>query len=696
MSIEDLSNRGAEVILPAVLSVVEDIGQIFTRGTNLKASLTETMDYLIQALNRSGCSFLIQSPDEETPALILHQNPPDEWAHEIQNIRGKIGRILSQVAKQRQAHEGDTTLGLAAALPLSAEQFQEGIFILYGSQASREELEWLMDVCRTVSRFIHFSRAYDEELNRYKESADIHSTTVTRSDNLDQDEIQLLMIQSVHKLLSSEATSLILIDQDKSNLVVKKTWTEGEEWLYQIIPVVPDSVIMQCMGERKAFLVPDIDSEPHFRLEMDGVRGISVKSLICAPMTANGESFGAIEVVNKRTGTFDRGDQELLASLANSIGTGIYHTRLIQQLQVAYADLASSRWELLRSRNTLRALFDSMPASIYIVDDSYNIIAVNLARAQQVQKHPSALVGKRCHSVLFQSEELCEGCRVSETLSMGNNTQRDVQRRLMGGNPQEFEVSTYPIFDESGKTIQTIVLEQDVTERRYMEAILAQSEKLAAVGQLAAGVAHEINNPMTAIIANAQLLQAELPKGSDLQESIDLIVRAGERANQVLGNLLDFARQEKFEFFPTDVNETIQKALQLSQHERINRSIQLEFLPAEGLPLIKASTDHLQGVWLNMLINAMDAMEDQPGIIRIETKLHEDNIQISIQDSGKGVHPENLSRIFEPFFTTKDPGRGTGLGLAVCHRIIKQHRGHILVDSQLGVGTTFTVVLPIA
>jgi signal transduction histidine kinase len=208
-------------------------------------------------------------------------------------------------------------------------------------------------------------------------------------------------------------------------------------------------------------------------------------------------------------------------------------------------------------------------------------------------------------------------------------------------------------------------------------------------------VAHEINNPLTAIIANIQMLQRKLPGDSDIQEMIELITLASNRAAQVVRNLLDFTRKERYEFTPTDINETLYKTISLIQHELVARSIDLSFTPADNLPDILASSDHLQGVWLNMLINAIDSFENQPGEIHVSTALHENEIHVKIADKGKGIPIDQIPRVFEPFYTTKAPGKGTGLGLSVCHRIIVQHGGHILVDSQMGIGTVFTIVFPI-
>jgi signal transduction histidine kinase len=249
-----------------------------------------------------------------------------------------------------------------------------------------------------------------------------------------------------------------------------------------------------------------------------------------------------------------------------------------------------------------------------------------------------------------------------------------------------------------------------------LESVLAQSEKLAAVGRLAAGVAHEINNPLTAIIANAQILQRELAPEDDLQESVDLIARAGSRATQVVRSLLDIARKDEQHMARIDVNETLLRALALVQHELLARSITLQFEPAPNLPHIWASQDQLQGVWLNLLLNAVDAMAventgteststenppaengrgGRPSVLRVSTRLENDEILAVVEDSGMGIAPDRLERIFEPFYTTKAPGRGTGLGLSVSERVVKQHGGRIQVESRVDSGSRFAVYLPV-
>jgi two-component system NtrC family sensor kinase len=505
---------------------------------------------------------------------------------------------------------------------------------------------------------------------------------------------RLPVIPEICRLFDGEAAMVVLQDDTPKSQVVRSVWSEQEGWF--------PTTQLDLKGALKARLQNELAgkasagmSQANLDAVVKDLNGLVVRSMLSAPLEVHGYDLGWIAVLNKHSGAFSNGDQELLSTISVLVANTLVGARLIQQLKVVNASLEVSHRELLHSRNTLRALFDSLPDAFYIVDQNYQVKAINMSCANRAGKSPRELVGRTCYRVLYGKQSPCAGCRVVETLQNGRSTSRAKHGISDGGEPTEWEVSTYPIYNQSDQVIQAILLEQDVTEKRRLESMVTQNEKLAAVGQLAAGVAHEINNPLTAIIANSQLLQRALPPDDDLQESVELIARAGARAAQVVRNLLDFARKEQVHLDPIDVNESLQRALELVQHELVNHSIQLVFQPEENLPLILASQDRLLGVWLNLLLNAIDAIEHEHGKLQISTFQKGDEIHVVLTDNGKGIPPERIERIFEPFYTTKAPGRGTGLGLSVCHQVIKQHDGHILVDSQVGEGTRFTVILPV-
>lgn len=359
------------------------------------------------------------------------------------------------------------------------------------------------------------------------------------------------------------------------------------------------------------------------------------------------------------------------------------------------ARLEGIRQDLVKSRNILRSLFDNLPDLVYVIDRNYEIIAVNMALSRKKKISPKALVGNTCYKNLHQLEASCPDCRIAHTLRTGEVITRIHWERGADRETNEWEITTYPIYDDRGEVTQIIAVERDVTERHRMEMMVAQSEKMAAVGQLAAGFAHEINNPLTVVIANAQILMREIPTEDDWHDLLQRINVAGGRALEIVKNLLDFARWESMELEPTDVNATIEKALALIDHVSKGIQASITFDPQAGLPILPASARNLQSVWVNLILNSLDAIDPGTGRVEIRTGLDRNDIVVRISDNGQGISKDQLSKIFDPFFTTKDPGKGTGLGLSICHRIIKQHDGVIDVDSMPGEGTVFTVRLPV-
>jgi two-component system NtrC family sensor kinase len=597
--------------------------------------------------------------------------------------------------------------------------------LVSGERCSPEEIDWLSYLGRFLGRAIERHQVFAATQDRSQELAALHKIASTLTSTLQLDEVLSGTTDGIRQVLNVEAASLLLLDEAHGELVFKKTLGGTPDWIFQYSLKVERGLVGEVVRTSQPVLINDVKADPRFYPELDSLAGLDTRTLLCVPLITRGQTLGAMAVINKRYGPFNQHDQELLESMTASVANAIYNAQLFHQLTVANADLEASRWEVIRSRSTLQALFDGIPHPIYIVDREYRLVAVNLASASRAkasahaadaapqptpadpasehveprlkarENERQALLGRLCYQTLFGQTRPCAGCRMAETLASGRSTQR-TQRRWHGEEQStEWEISTHPIFDEKNQTVQVIILNQDVTEKHRLETSLAQSEKLAAMGQLAAGVAHEINNPLSAIIANTQLLQRDLPADDERQESLELIGKAGDRALRVVRNLLDFARQDRYEFTATDVNDSLQSALDLIEHQFRARSITLHSDLADDLPLIQASHDHLQGVWLNLLLNARDAFAGQGGDIRLTTACQGGEVRVTVADTGTGIPPERLSKIFEPFYTTKQAGQGTGLGLSLCQRIVKQHGGHILVESKVGQGTVFTVVLPV-
>ncbi|HEV2763936.1 MAG TPA: ATP-binding protein, partial [Pyrinomonadaceae bacterium] len=250
--------------------------------------------------------------------------------------------------------------------------------------------------------------------------------------------------------------------------------------------------------------------------------------------------------------------------------------------------------------------------------------------------------------------------------------------------------------DGSQEHTGAVVVLEDVTARVRLEEQLQQREKLSSIGLLAAGVAHEINTPLTGVSSYTQMLLGMLPETDPKHALLQKIRKQTERATGIVGNLLNFSRTGGVtELSEVDLNGVLDLTLQLLEPQMRNSSVRVEREYEAELPRVYGNAGKLQQVFTNLLLNARDAIPDS-GRILIRTRAEEDTVRVEIDDDGVGIAPENVARIYDPFFTTKGVGRGTGLGLAVSYGIVQEHSGHISVESAPGRGTTFRITLPVA
>jgi two-component system NtrC family sensor kinase len=246
---------------------------------------------------------------------------------------------------------------------------------------------------------------------------------------------------------------------------------------------------------------------------------------------------------------------------------------------------------------------------------------------------------------------------------------------------------------EWGKTLEQKV-EQRTAELRKTQNQLLQSEKMASLGKLAAGVAHEINSPLTGILTYSSLLFKAKPDKDPEKEDLEVIVNETNRCKKIVKGLLDFARQTEPQKTLSDVNEVIDKSINLISHQAGMQNVKIEEKIKPDLPQIMIDAGQVQQVFINILLNGIEAMP-QGGTLTVSSGIEDQMATIRFTDTGIGIPEENLPKIFDPFFTTKKIGKGTGLGLSVSYGIIERHRGKLEVKSQVGKGTTFTVKLPV-
>jgi two-component system NtrC family sensor kinase len=270
------------------------------------------------------------------------------------------------------------------------------------------------------------------------------------------------------------------------------------------------------------------------------------------------------------------------------------------------------------------------------------------------------------------------------------------------GDIRHWVISKIPMWaDRTGRVSHVITVGEEVTDRVEANRAVARAEKLAAVGRLAAGVVHEINNPLATISACAESLEARVTEGAfdgspaldDLREYLGLIRGEAFRCKSITMGLLDFSRTRTSDHVTIDLADVIRSAARLLSHQRRSSAVEFRLDIAGDLANVSGDPGQLQQAIIALATNAVDAMSDSGGLLSIIARNDGDKVVVEVSDTGIGIPAENLTKIFEPFFTTKEIGRGTGLGLAVCYGILTEHGGTLNVQSTVGAGTTFTITL---
>jgi two-component system NtrC family sensor kinase len=355
-------------------------------------------------------------------------------------------------------------------------------------------------------------------------------------------------------------------------------------------------------------------------------------------------------------------------------------------------------------RKFTESVLDSLPVSIYVIDRDYQIVTWNRQREIGIQGMPrEAVIGRNVFQVFSKYPQARLKQEFERAFRTGTIERIEQQTVDNAGATQHWMVSKIPMRDEvSGEVTHVITVGEDVTMR--VEAIHAagRAEKLAAVGRLAAGVVHEINNPLATISACAESLESRVDEGAfghspevdDLHEYLGLIRSEAFRCKAITNGLLDFSRVRTSNRLTVDVPELLKSSANLIAHQKRGSDVNIEIEIEENLPQINADHGQIQQAIIALATNAIDAMPNG-GTLTFRAKPSNNRVIIEIQDSGVGIAPENLSKVFEPFFTTKEVGKGTGLGLAVCYGIVTEHGGRLAVRSNVGVGTTFTIYLPV-
>jgi two-component system NtrC family sensor kinase len=514
-----------------------------------------------------------------------------------------------------------------------------------------------------------------EELNRrLSELFSLQELSYVLSDSLELDRIVEQVVRYAVRFLDAQGALLALAGEAPID-VLRVAASEGTLAALRgrTIAVDDPGLVARSISREHLELVRNSGGEP-----MRLVGDVEASAAAAVPLRAHGVVIGTLVIADPREGVFVSDDLRLLSTLATHAAVVIANARFFEMVR-----RAKEQWE---------TAFDALSEGIAVVDGEGRVRRANRSLAALLGSPLPAVIGSHlCEALIGKSHALME---LLDAARRGEHPPALVARSERLGSTMRVNAARIP---SATQDQSVVVLVEDVTDQQLMETQLIQSEKLAAVGQLVSGVAHELNNPLTSIAGLSEFLLEQKEISKKDRGHLKVIHEQAERAGRIVRNLLTFARKEPAERSPVDLNDVIQRTLQLMEYDLKIADVEVHRDLRPALPHVLGDLHSLQQVALNLLTNAAQAVaENRPGLPRAITvsTWSDDLVHLRVADTGPGINDVVAQNVFTPFFTTKEPGKGTGLGLSITYTIVENHGGRITVERPSTGGAAFRVDLP--
>jgi two-component system NtrC family sensor kinase len=531
---------------------------------------------------------------------------------------------------------------------------------------------WARERARRAASDEERRRATDELNRRLSELFSLQELSYILSESLQLERIIEQVVRYAVRFLDARGALVALQGDGDEPIRVAAADGTLTDLRGQAVPADDEGLVARSLGRERFELVRDSSGGPT-RLLGD----LEAGSAASVPLRAHGVVVGTLVVTDPRGGSFAPEDIRLLSTVATHAAVVIANARFFEMVR-----RAKEQWE---------TAFDALSEGIAVVDEAGRMERANRALAELLGAPVPDLIGKHLGEALGRPEALMP---LLDQARRGERppplvTRSEVLGRTLRVNAARIAGAT--------PAHNVVVLVEDVTDQQALESQLIQSEKLAAVGQLVSGVAHELNNPLTSIAGLSEFLLEQKELGQKDRGHLKVIHEQADRAGRIVRNLLTFARKGPAERTHVDLNELLNRTLLLMSYDLRLKDIEVAKDLASDLPGVMGDRHALQQVVLNLLNNAAQAVADNPAgrprTVAVRT-WSDGQVHLRVVDSGPGIRPDVRGQLFTPFFTTKEPGQGTGLGLSISYSIVEAHGGHIVIEEPPEGGAAFRVDLP--
>jgi PAS domain S-box-containing protein len=499
------------------------------------------------------------------------------------------------------------------------------------------------------------------------------------------------LILSIPWLAFEAKGSIFLVEGDPRTLVMKAQRGLSED-LKNVCDVVPFGTCLcgRAAARGETQFADKLDERHEIRYE-----GITPHGHYCVPILQGKTVLGVINMYIREGHRRDDKEIEFLNAIANALAGIIQRKRIEDEREKLIVDLRSVLNTVSRSHKEWQDTFDSITDMISIVDRDFTILKANIAFSVYYGLQPQDVVGRKCYDLIHDGESPVPNCPHSITMNeqrMSPEEFYDKKTRKM------FLIATFPYNSPEGEAIGSIHIMRDITGEKEKEMRLIMSERLAALGQMASGIAHEINNPLASIAGCSEGLLSRLKKGQFeaplFQTYLNIIQEEVFRCKSITTAMLSFVRKTTYEKKDLNLPEALDKTIEIIGFQGRLKNVEVIKKYQASSLIIRGNEGELRQVWLVIISNAIDAMHEK-GSLTVEIDAVDNNAIIRISDNGEGISPENIASIFDPFFTTKSERGGTGIGLSIARKIVSNHNGRVEASSSPGQGTTFTITLPL-
>jgi signal transduction histidine kinase/putative methionine-R-sulfoxide reductase with GAF domain len=692
------------------LAALYSTSQLITARLDV-ASVLDRISRSVTALTGStGCGIGLLDPARNRLVhAAAHGFMSDEWRALVVPVgQGIIGRCaesgvalrvddVRRDARSAQRDVGDRE-GIRSMLcvPLRGAGTLLGVISAFSTRPaafSADHQRVLEAFAEQAGIAVQNAKLFEESLKRTRETRALFEAGRTVTASLDPQRTVRVIMEQARAVLGVASCGIMTLDPVTRELTLVASLDLPEDVMRHVRVAEGEGIAGQAVRDLRPRQSADHFNDPRARFR-DLPRQSGLRAAMAAPLRVGDRAIGVIEVFHSEVHEFTAAEEELLVALADQAAIALEHARLYEGLETMVAERTR---ELDRQKRFVEVVLETLPLGVFVLDPELHIVRANRDGARTLGCDPAI---RAPFSTVVAPERAAEvEIFLRQAFAAGEVTRRE-EAMTVAGELKRFRLTTAPL-PGGDEGAHLIVLVEDITLAKQLERQMLLTERLTTAGRLATGVAHELNNPLATIAGCAEALQSRLkedgltgrPELLDFSTYLGLIEEETYRCKDITGSLLQLVRDPGSRLTSTDVNALVLKTIELISHQARYAAGVLASELDDALSPVTANEGQLRQVFLALASNALDAMDGR-GRLTIRTRRGRRALEIEFEDEGPGIPEEIAQRIWDPFFTTKPPGQGTGLGLAIAQGIVTDHGGRIEMQTHVGKGSIFRVVLP--